>query len=119
MPQGFTEPGKVLKLNRSLYRLKQAPRNLFSYLKSKLESVGFRSAEIIDPCLFVSDNVICLVYVDDTLFFSPREDVIDEIITKLHAAEMDLEVEGSVAGFLGVHIARDSDNGSIELTQMG
>jgi Reverse transcriptase (RNA-dependent DNA polymerase) len=71
MPRGFNQTGKVLKLKKSLYGLKQAPWNFFLHLKSKLEAVGFRSQEDLDPCLFISDKVICLVYVDDTLFLFP------------------------------------------------
>ena len=119
MPRGFSEPGKVLKLKRSLYGLKQSPRNFFQFLKGKLEGIGFESATDVDPCLFVSDKVICLVYVDDTLFYSPKPEYIDEVIQKLRDAEMDLEEEGSVAGFLGVHIERNEKDGSIKLTQKG
>lgn len=71
MPRGFGEPGKVLKLKRSLYGLKQSPRNFFQHLKEKLEGIGFESATDVDPCLFISNKVICLIYVDDTLFYSP------------------------------------------------
>jgi hypothetical protein len=119
MPRGFSEPGKVLKLKRLLYGLKQSPRNFFQFLKGKLEGIGFTSATDVDPCLFVSDKVICLVYVDDTLFYSPKPEYIDEVIQKLRDAEMDLEEEGSVAGFLGVHIERNEKDGSIKLTQKG
>ena len=119
MPRGFSQPGKVLKLNRSLYGLKQSPRNFFQHLKGKLENIGFESAEAVDPCLFISDKVICLVYVDDTLFYSPRQEYIDEVIQQLQEQGMDLEVEGSVAGFLGVHIERNEQDDSIKLTQRG
>lgn len=62
MPRGFSELRRVLKLKKSLYGLnKQSPRNFFQLLKGKLESVGFESAKDIDPCLFISDKVICLV----------------------------------------------------------
>jgi hypothetical protein len=119
MPHGFSQPGKVLKLNRSLYGLKQSPRNFFQHLKGKLENIGFKSAEAVDPCLFISDKVICLVYVDDTLFYSPRQEYIDEVIQQLQEQGMDLEVKGSVAGFLGVHIERNEQDDSIKLTQRG
>ena len=36
MPRGFQIPGKVLKLNKSLYGLKQSPRNFYNHLKDKL-----------------------------------------------------------------------------------
>jgi Reverse transcriptase (RNA-dependent DNA polymerase) len=119
MSRGFREQGKVLKLKRSLYGLRQSPRNFFQHLKSKLESVGFIADDSVDPCLFISDKVICLVYVDDTLFFSPKVEYIDEVIQQLRDSEMELEVEDSVAGFLGVHIERDAGDGSIHLTQKG
>jgi len=119
MPRGFSQPGKVLKLKQSLYGLRQSPRNFFQFLKSKLEGAGFESNDDVDPCLFISDKVVCLVYVDDTLFYSPKQEYIDEAITKLSESELDLEVEDLVAGFLGVHIERNNMDGSIKLTQSG
>jgi hypothetical protein len=63
--------------------------------------------------------VICIVYVDDTLLYSPKEEYIDEILAKLEAEGMELEVEASVAGFLGVHMERNENNDTITLTQTG
>jgi Reverse transcriptase (RNA-dependent DNA polymerase) len=118
--RGFAQPGKVLKLKRSLYGLKQSPRNFFLHLKSKLESVGLKSQEEVDPCLFVSEKVICIVYVDDCLWFSPRKEWIDEVLETLKNREnVELEVESSVAGFLGVHMERNEKEGTVTLTQSG
>ena len=119
MPRGFSQPRKVLKLKRSLYGLKQSPRNFFQFLKGNLERIGFRNNQDIDPCLFISDKCIVLVYVDDTLFYAPRQEYIDEAIEKLRGTGMELEPEDSVAGFLGVHIHRDESDQSITLTQEG
>ena len=120
MPRGFKEEGKVLKLKRSLYGLRQSPRNFFNHLHSKLEGIGFKAMTDVDPCLFISDKCICLVYVDDTLFFSPKSEYIDEAITAMReSGGIELEREESVAGFLGVHIERDERNGTIKLTQTG
>jgi hypothetical protein len=117
MPRGFKQPGKVYKLKRSLYGLRQAPRNFFQHLKTNLESIGFKSQVDVDPCLFISDKVICLTYVDDTLFFSPKQEYIDEAMDKLRQQGMDLEKENDVAGYLGVHIETRGDE--IKLTQKG
>ena len=118
MPRGYSQPGKVLKLNRSLYRLKQSPRNYFLYLKEKLEDSGFEQSKH-DACLFYSEKVICLVYVDDTLFFSRDEEDIEEIINKLKSVStLEVTTEDDVAGFLGVLIDRKGD-GTIELIQTG
>jgi hypothetical protein len=59
------------------------------------------------------------VYVDITLFSSPKMDYIDEVIEKLRQQEIDLEVEGDVLGFLGVHTERNVVDGRIVLTQAG
>jgi hypothetical protein len=82
MPRGFGEDGKVLRLKKSLYGLKQSPRNFFLHLKGKLEKVGFTQSEN-DPCLFMNDKVICIVYVDDTLFYYPKESYIQEAFEAL------------------------------------
>jgi len=74
MPRGFQEERKVLKLERSLYGLVQSPRaiprNFFEHLKANLLKRGLTQSSA-DPCLFISDQVICLVYVD--LFYSPNK----------------------------------------------
>ena len=92
MPQGFRQPGKVLKLKKILYGLRQAPRNFFNHLKGKLEGAGLKQCTDLDPCLFVSDKVIAVNYVDDTLFFSPKSKYIDEVMDKLRdGGGLDLE----------------------------
>ena len=117
MPQGFGQPGKVYKLKKSLYGLKQAPRNFFQYLKKNLETVGFEQQIDIDPCLFISPKVICLVYVDDTLLFARNKDNITEVLRKLTKEQgMILEIESDIAGFLGVNINRNKETGEVTLT---
>ena len=64
--------GHVLKLNRSVYGLRQSPKNFFELLRDNLFKVGFRQSQF-DPCLFVSDKVICVTYVDDCPFFARDE----------------------------------------------
>ena len=96
------------------------PQEFFRFLKSKLEAVGFSQASEIDPCLFISEKVICLVYVDDTLLYAQDEKDIDEVLYKLvEEQKMQLEVEDSVAGFLGVLIKKNEQDGSVELAQEG
>jgi hypothetical protein len=109
----------VLKLKKSLYGLKQSPRNHFNNLSSKRKTLGFKSCDAV-PCLFISEKCICLVYVDDTLMFAQTQSDIESIVKGLKNLGMDLEEEDSVAGFLGVLIQRHSDNSpTIELLQTG
>jgi hypothetical protein len=92
MPRGFAQQGKVLKLKKSLYGLKQSPRNHFNNLSAKLKALGFQSCDA-DPCLFVSDRCICLVYVDDTLLFARSQANIADVVNGLKTLGMDLEEE--------------------------
>ncbi len=115
----------VLKLKRSLYGLRQSPKNFFDYLRENLDKCGFEQSKH-DPCLFYSPTVICVSYVDDCLFFSRSDADINAAIEKIRSTGMDLQVEDSVAGFLGVHIDRfkvTNDDGTeetkIKLTQIG
>jgi hypothetical protein len=116
LPEAF-KPDHVLKLKRSLYGQKDAPRIFFEYLKQNLLKCGYKQSEF-DPCLFISEDVICLVYVDDCLFFSKSQDSIDKSIEKIRKVGMQLNVEDDVAGFLGVHIDHN-DDGTVRLTQTG
>jgi hypothetical protein len=54
----------------------------------------------------MSDKVICLIFVDDTPFFSLKKEYIDEV---------DLQIESDVSGFLGVHVERDRSTGLLLL----
>jgi hypothetical protein len=111
----------VLKLNRTLYGLQQSPRTWFEHLKGKLtsESVGFEQSPN-DPCLFYTKDVICVVYVDDCLFFSPSDDAIELTFNRMRKAGLDFNIKEDVAGFLGVLItAKNDGTGAIELTQTG
>ena len=49
----------------------------------------------------MSDKMTVLVYVDDTLFYSPCKEWIDKVIRQIEQKELELEIEDSIAGFLG------------------
>ena len=58
MPQGFRKKGKVLKLRKTLYGLRQSPRPFCKYMVNKMELCGMPQSRL-DPCLFVDEKVIC------------------------------------------------------------
>ena len=117
MPRGFKQPGKVLKLKRSLYGLKQSSRNWFQHLQQGLKRQGFVPSTN-DPCLFIHPKVICLTYVDDCLFFAKSTEDIHNMINSLRADKFSIQMEDDFAGYLGVLISHN-DDGSITLTQTG
>ena len=83
-----------------------------------LERCGLKQFKL-DPCLFIGIPVICIVYVDDLLFWSPKEEYIYEFGECLRAKEEQLEEEGDAAGFLGVQLHCDKTTGYINMTQEG
>ena len=77
-----------------------------------------------NPCLFYTKDVICLVYVDDCLFFSKSDKGIDKSIEllckpnkKINKPGFDLNVEDDAAGFLGILIKRTKEG--VKLLQTG
>ena len=63
--------------------------------------------------------MIRLVYVNDCLFFFSDDFQFGDMLSKLRKADLTLEREDNVAGFLGVHLNIDHTDGTIELTQVG
>ena len=105
MPRGFEKKGKVLKLNKTLYGLRQSPRAFWKYLVEKMELCDMPQSKL-DPCLFVGDKVICICYVDDLLFWAKDEKDIHNLAMQLRDLGVDLEQEDDAAGFLGVCLER-------------
>ena len=115
LPRGFEQPGKVFKLSKSVYGLAQAPLAWFNKLSQGLQKVGFQPSNH-DPCLFISDKVICIVYVDDCLMFTWSLKDIDKKIKQIKDVGFTLCIEEDAAGFLGIELERN-DDGTIELKQ--
>ena len=120
LPQGCT--GKygsksVLKLQRSLYGLRQAAACWFDKLRDGLLDLGWsQPLPSLEPCLFVKDGVICLVYVDNCLFFGTSNEKIHELIKEIEAAGFTLTIENDVYAFLGVEVKFDKTTGAVSLT---
>ena len=48
----------VMKLKKSLYGLRQSPKNWFGTMDDHLSNIGFRSVKS-DPCVYVFEDEIC------------------------------------------------------------
>ena len=103
---------KVLHLLKSLYGLRHAPRTFFEKLKELLEERGWKQSQI-DPCLFLKPGMMCVVYVDDTIFASVNGSDLEEEITSLGISTnaqrhtFELRNEGEVSAFLGIQIEKN------------
>ena len=71
LPKMFESPDGsdvVLKHNKSLYGLVQAPLCWYANLRAGLIAEGFVPSEL-DPCLYYGHGMAVLTYVDDCIFF--------------------------------------------------
>ena len=74
MPRCFEVKGKnrrnkVLKLKKMFYGLRQRPRAFWKYMTSKMEICGMVQFNI-DPCIFIGDKLMAIIYVDNIFFWS-------------------------------------------------
>ncbi len=119
MPLGFNTKSKngkrqVLKLNKTLNGLCQSPRAFWKYITKKLESCRLKQSRF-DPYFFIGPDVMCVVYVDDLIFWSRDVAKIDMVAMELCKLGVPLKQEDDAAGFLGVKMERDSNTGLLEM----
>ena len=72
-----------------------------------------------DPCLFVGPDVICVVYVDNLIFWSRDIPQINRVTMALHEFGVNLEKEDDTTGFLGVTLDHDAPTGLLEMKLTG
>ena len=117
MPQGFKVKGKngrnkVLNLKKTLYGLRQIPRAFWKYMTSEMELCGMVQSNM-DPCLFIGEKLMAIIYVDDILFWSVDVNDIHDKAMKLREQGVYLEQEDDAAGFMGVTLGREETTGMI------
>ena len=69
----------VLRLNKSLYGQAEAARLWYENSWNGLLERGFVMRKV-DPCLFMSNTVIFVVYVDDCIFWARSQSDIDNVM---------------------------------------
>lgn len=117
-PEGYDDgTGRVCKLRRSLYGLKQSFRCWNKCFTDFLQSFNLKPTES-DPCVFTSQKngqrLILAIYIDDGLIMSKNALLIDNLLSEL---QKKFEItSGKASLFLGLQIERGID-GSIFLHQ--
>ncbi|CAI7874928.1 unnamed protein product [Closterium sp. NIES-53] len=119
-PEGYDDgSGRVCRLNKAIYGLKEAPRCWYARLVEVLEALGFKVSGC-DESLFMTEGeeekVFVLVYVDDILLFSPSLERIKEVQGKLKET-LQCKALGPVGYYLGLHVERDEVKGWLRLHQ--
>ena len=109
-PEGFVQKGKehlVCKLRKSLYDLKQAPRQWYHIFDAFMLSQDFKR-KIEDPCLYVKrfkdgHMLMLTLYMDDMLIAGHSLKDIADLKSKLHN-QCDMKDLGDANCILGMRI---------------
>jgi transposase InsO family protein len=120
-PPGFEVKGQehlVCKLEKSLYGLKQSPRQWNITMDGYLNGIGFQSCTA-DPCIYVKRDagkmVTIALYVDDLIIASNCKVLMDETKSNLNK-RFDMKDLGRLRFCLGIEVVWNQD-GTCSLSQ--
>jgi hypothetical protein len=124
-PKGFSQLGQehlVYKLKKSLYGLKQSPRQWYKRFDSYMIKIGYKRCEY-DCCVYVrslddDSFIFLLLYVDDMLI-AVKSIVEVNKLKVLLSREFDMKDLGAAKKILGMEICRDRDAKILWLSQGG
>ena len=122
-PDGFiSEDGenKVCLLKKSLYGLKQSPRQWNKRFSRFMIDQNFIRSEH-DACVYVKqageqDHLYLLLYVDDMLIAGKSKSEINKVKEQL-SMEFEMKDMGPASRILGIDIIRDRKNGVLRMSQ--
>ncbi|KAJ1044679.1 hypothetical protein NDA10_007221 [Ustilago hordei] len=121
-PEGSgVAPGKVYKVVKGLYGLKQSGREWNQEFDRSLRRMGFFQVECA-PCIYTKgqgeDMAIVVIYVDDTLVIAPRLETVLKVKKQI-GQRWKMEDSGEVSHFLGIKISRDCAMRTMMIGQSG
>ncbi|KAH9646639.1 hypothetical protein KPL70_024932 [Citrus sinensis] len=121
-PEGFTDKSKadwVCHLKKSLYGLKQSPRQWYLRFDSFMLEQKFQRCNL-DCCVYFREDsgmmVYLVLYVDDMLIASVSMSLIEDLKQKLKG-EFDMKDLGPAKKILGMQLHRDRKVGTLFLSQ--
>lgn len=119
-PDGFHVPeGKVMKLCKSLYGLKQGPKCWNRRFDTFATSLGFKKSAA-DSCLYILESneitVYLLLYVDDMILASSSQAELNKLVAAF-SSEFDMKDLGQLSKFMGMRINYDVYRGLLSLDQ--
>ncbi|KAL5850870.1 hypothetical protein ACOSQ4_008883 [Xanthoceras sorbifolium] len=122
-PEGFKVAGKedlVCKLGKSLYGLKQSPRQWYKRFDKFMLGQKYTRSKY-DHCVYLrklqdGSFIYLLLYVDDMLIASSNQEEIEKLKAQL-SQEFEMKDLGEAKKILGMEISRDRKLGQLCLTQ--
>uniref|UniRef100_A0A2N9J916 CCHC-type domain-containing protein n=1 Tax=Fagus sylvatica TaxID=28930 RepID=A0A2N9J916_FAGSY len=122
-PEGFKQPGTenlVCRLKKSLYGLKQSPRQWYKRFDLYMIQIGYTRCEY-DCCVYVriledGSYIFLLLYVDDMLIAAKSMCEVNRLKSLLHK-EFEMKDLGAAKKILGMEIRRDREARKLWLSQ--
>ena len=122
-PEGYVDkkhPEKVCLLKRSLYGLRQSPRQWNTRFDEFITKHGFTRSEY-DICVYYKEHeangyIYLLLYVDDILIASKSKSEVTSL-KKILSSEFKMKYLGDAKKILGMKITRDREKGSLTVSQ--
>ncbi|WVY90035.1 hypothetical protein V8G54_035549 [Vigna mungo] len=118
-PDGFAVDDRVCLLQKSLYGLKQSPRQWYRKFDDFLIKLNFKRCNY-DDCVYTlnhgGETLYLLLYVDDILIASSDRGMIGETKARL-ADAFEMKELGEARRILGIDIKRDRPGGNLFLSQ--
>lgn len=119
-PQGYNDgSGKVWKLFKALYGLRESPRAWYECFDSYIKSIGFTRSKN-DYCLYSilieGEMIYLILFVDDLLICGKNEHEISKIKGKL-SEKFAMKDLGEVKTYLGINVEYDCKKGEMSLDQ--
>ena len=104
----------VMRLRKSLYGLREAPKIWYELLSSELKSAGLTEMQNA-PCVFTSIGLLVMCYVDDILIIGESEKLIRKLIERISRSLKTKDL-GCPCHFLGMDFIWNED-GTLQLRQ--
>lgn len=118
-PIGMSKPGKVWKLKKAMYGLKQSGRAWNNKIDSVLVRYGLRRSKA-HPCAYVKRKggnvLIAAIYVDDILILSNRDEEANRLKAILNK-KFEVRDLGRIKQFLGFCVNQNFKDGEISVNQ--
>jgi hypothetical protein len=95
----------VLKLLKNIYGQKQVGCIWKEYLVDMLSLIGFK-AFLTDNCVFYSDYIIFVVYVNDSIFLGKDDTQLKKLICEIQETRLNIKDQGHPADYVGVNIKK-------------
>ncbi|GKB79927.1 retrotransposon protein, putative, ty1-copia subclass, partial [Tanacetum coccineum] len=121
-PPGFEQGNKVCLLKKSLYGLKQSPRQWYRRFDEYMLNNGFKRSSY-DSCVYYmsyapGEYIYLLLYVDDMLIACKSKAEIGSTKSLLKK-EFDIKELGEAKKILGMEIVRDQSRKILRVSQSG